>query len=301
MSYSTFIIRLPRLLASFAAYTRLYVRLVKFEHTVFALPFAYSGAFLAHQRIPGFWRMFWITVVMVAARSLAMALNRLLDERIDALNPRTSGRELPAGLLRRSEVWVFCVVSLAVLVFATFQLPVITRCLWPVVVAPFVVYPFTKRVTWLCHLFLGCTIGLGPVGAWVAVTGTVDWQAFLLGGAVALWIAGFDVIYAGLDVDFDRSRHIHSIPADLGLEAAVWSTRLLHLGAVGLLAATGVATGRSVVYFIGVGVCAAILGYENYITRAGDLRRVDLAFLTMNGILSVVFFVFTLASVVVEK
>ena len=203
-------------------------------------------------------------------------------------------------MLRRSEVWVFCVVSLAVLVFATFQLPVITRCLWPVVVAPFVVYPFTKRVTWLCHLFLGALSGWGRWGV-VAVTGTVDWRAFLLGGAVALWIAGFDVIYAGLDVDFDRSRHIHSIPADLGLEAAVWSTRLLHLGAVGLLAATGVPPAAVSSHFIGVGVCAAILGYENYITRAGDLRRVDLAFLTMNGILSVVFFVFTLASVVVEK
>ncbi len=297
MTRGTAMARQPRLFMSFAAYARLFVRLVKFEHTVFALPFAYSGAFLAEQRIPGFWQMFWITVVMVAARSLAMALNRLLDERIDALNPRTSGRELPAGLLKRSEVWVFCAVSLAVLVLATFQLPVVTRYLWPVVVAPFVIYPFTKRVTWLCHLFLGCTIGLGPVGAWVAVTGTVDWRAFLLGGAVALWIAGFDVIYAGLDVDFDREHRIHSIPADLGLNTALWFTRLFHVGAVGLLVATGMVTGRGVIYFVGVGVCAGILGYENYITRAGDLRRVDLAFLTMNGILSVVFFVFTLASI----
>ncbi len=286
--------------ASLGAYARLFVRLVKFEHTVFALPFAYAGAFLAEQRVPGFWRMVWITVVMVAARSLAMALNRLLDARIDALNPRTEGRELPSGLLRRGEVWVFCGVSLAVLVAATFQLPVITRYLWPVVVAPFVIYPFTKRVTWLCHLFLGCTIGLGPVGAWVAVTGRVDWQAFLLGGAVALWIAGFDIIYAGLDVDFDREHRIHSVPADLGLNAAVWFTRALHLGAVGLLAAVGVVANRGVIYFVGVGLCALILGYENYITRAGDLRKVDLAFLTKNGILSVLFFLFVLASVLVE-
>lgn len=290
----------PRLLASLATYARLFVRLVKFEHTVFALPFAYAGAFLAEQRVPGLWRMVWITVVMVAARSLAMALNRLLDQRIDALNPRTAGRELPAGLLRRSEVWVFCLFSLAVLVAATFQLPVITRYLWPAVVAPFVIYPFTKRWTWLCHLFLGCTIGLGPVGAWVAVTGTVEWEAFLLGGAVALWIAGFDVIYAGLDLDFDRAYQIHSIPADLGLNAAVWFTRLFHAGAIGLLAAVGVVTARGAVYFAGVGVCALILAYENYITRAGDLRRVDLAFMTMNGVLSVVFFLFTLASVLVE-
>lgn len=292
---------ISRAVASFGAYVRLFVRLIKFEHTVFALPFAYAGAFLAEERIPSFCRMVWITVAMVAARSLAMALNRLFDVRIDALNPRTAGRELPSGLLRRSEVWVFCTVSWVVLVAATFQLPVVTRYLWPVVVASFVIYPFTKRVTWLCHLWLGCTIGLGPVGAWVAVTGRVDPQAFLLGGAVALWIAGFDIIYAGLDVDFDRRHGIHSVPADLGLDAAVWFTRAFHLRAVGLLVAVGLATHRGVIYFIGVGLCAVILGYENYIIRAGDLRRVDLAFLTMNSILSVAFFLFVLVSVLAEK
>ena len=281
-------------------YLRLFARLVKFEHSIFALPFAYAGALLAEQRIPGFWRLFWITVAMVSARSLAMALNRLLDAKIDALNPRTAGRELPRGLLKTAEVWMFCCVSLAVLVGTTFQLPVITRYLWPLVVAPFVIYPYTKRFTWLCHLFLGFTDGLGAVGAWVAVTGRVDWQAFVLGGAVAFWIGGFDIIYAGLDVDFDRRYHIHSIPADLGLNAALWFTRVFHALAIVLLVVTGLVAGRSAVYFMGVGVCALILGYENYITRAGDLQKVDLAFLPMNGILSVVFFGFVLASILVE-
>ena len=206
-------------------YAGLFFRLVKFEHSIFALPFAYSAAFLAEERIPGFWRMFWITVAMVAARSLAMALNRLLDAEIDALNPRTQRREIPAGRLTTLQVWVFSLVSLGVLILATFHLPVITRYLWPLVVLPFVVYPFTKRWTWLCHLFLGITIGLGPVGAWVAVTGTVTWQPFVLGAAVALWIAGFDIIYACMDVEFDRAHGIHSIPADFGERPALWVTR----------------------------------------------------------------------------
>lgn len=290
-----------RCVSPLLTYGRLFVGLVKFEHTIFALPFAYSGALLAEQRVPGFWRIFWITVVMVAARSLAMALNRLLDARIDALNPRTAGREIPSGRLRREEVWLFCGASLAVLVLATFQLPPITRYLWPLVVAPFVLYPFTKRWTWLCHLVLGCTIGLGPVGAWVAVTGFVEWRAFLLGVAVAFWIAGFDIIYAALDVDFDRRERIHSIPADLGPRAAVWLTRCFHLVAAALLMATGVITARGPLYYAGVGLCAALLAIENYITRNQDVNRVNLAFMTLNCVLSIAYLLFTLLSILVEK
>jgi 4-hydroxybenzoate polyprenyltransferase len=287
-------------LAGAGIYVRLFARLIKFEHTIFALPFAYAGAFLAEARIPGFWAMLWITVAMVGARSLAMALNRLLDARIDALNPRTEGREIPSGRLSRAEVWVFAVLSLSVLVLATFQLPAITRYLWPLVVAPFVIYPFTKRWTWLCHLVLGATIGLGPVGAWVAVTGQVTWQPFLLGGAVALWIAGFDVIYACMDIEFDREHGIHSIPADFGLGAALWATRLCHLASLGLLAALGVVLARGPVFLVGVAVCGILLFYENWILRTRDLTKVDFAFQTMNSVVSVVFFVFTTVSVLVE-
>jgi 4-hydroxybenzoate polyprenyltransferase len=287
-------------------FTVLFFRLVKFEHTIFALPFAYAGAFLAQVHIPGFTRMFWITVVMVAARSLAMALNRLLDAEMDALNPRTSGREIPAGRLTRAQVWVFCLISLGLLVYATFHLPVITRFLWPVVVAPFVVYPLTKRWTWMCHLILGGTIGLGPVGAWVAVTGAVTWQPFLLGAAVAFWIAGFDIIYSCMDIEFDRAHHIHSIPADLGIGAGLWFTRAFHLVSVALLAAVGaVVTGTSGdgggrlhwLYFVGVGVCAALLFYENWVIRRRDISKVGLAFMTVNSILSICYFLFTTAAV----
>ncbi|MHB8868206.1 MAG: UbiA-like polyprenyltransferase [Thermoleophilia bacterium] len=287
----------PGRLGAATEYPLLFARLVKFEHSIFALPFAYSAAFLAELRIPSLGRMVWITVAMVAARSLAMALNRLLDAGIDARNPRTAGRELPAGRLSRIEAWAFCLVSLAVLVLATFNLPVITRYLWPIPVAAFLIYPLTKRWTWLCHLFLGATIGLGPVGAWVAVTGEVTWPPFLLGGAVAAWIVGFDVIYAFMDVEFDTTERLHSIPADLGASAGLWSTRVLHALAVILLAVSGVVAGIGAVYYVGVAACAGLLLYENWIMRKVDLSKVGVAFMTMNGIISVVFLAFTTVAV----
>ncbi|MHB9150084.1 MAG: UbiA-like polyprenyltransferase [Thermoleophilia bacterium] len=286
---------------AWSQYTLLFARLVKFEHSIFALPFAYSAAFLAEMRIPGFWTMFWITVAMVSARSLAMALNRLLDAGLDALNPRTASREIPSGSLSRMEAWVFSLASLALLVLATFNLPVVTRYLWPIPVAAFLIYPFTKRWTWLCHLFLGATIGLGPVGAWVAVTGEVTWAPFLLGGAVAAWIAGFDVIYAFMDVTFDRAEGLHSVPADLGPTLGLWATRFLHLLAIALLALMGREVGVGTVYYVGVGVCAALLFYENWIMRRADLEKVGVAFMTMNGIISVVFLVFTTADVLMAS
>jgi 4-hydroxybenzoate polyprenyltransferase len=257
------------------------------------LPFAYAAAFLAELQVPGFWRMFWITIAMVAARSFGMSVNRLIDAGIDALNPRTAGRELPAGRLRRYQVWIFAVASLAVLIVATFNLPVITRYLWPVVVAPMVIYPYLKRFTWLTHLVLGIADGLGPVGAWVAVTGVVTYQPFLLGFGVAFWIAGFDVIYAFMDIEVDRAQKLHSIPADLGERAALWFTRAFHLLAIALLALTGWAQGTNFVYYIGVAACGILLFYENWVMRTANLAKVGVAFMTMNGIISLVFLFFT--------
>jgi 4-hydroxybenzoate polyprenyltransferase len=282
------------------AYVRRFGSLVKFEHSIFALPFAYGAAFLAEMGVPGFWRMFWITVALVAGRSFAMALNRLIDAEIDARNPRTAGRELPSGLLQRWQVWLFALVSLGVLVWSTFNLPVITRYLWPVVIVPMVAYPYTKRWTWLCHLVLGVADGLAPVGAWVAVTGTVTWEPFLLGAGVALWIAGFDVIYAYMDIAIDRAQGLHSIPADLGENAGLWSTRLFHVLAVVLLALTGWVQGTNFVYYLGVAVCALLLFYENWLMRKADLEKVGVAFMTMNGVISVVFLFFTTLSLVVS-
>jgi 4-hydroxybenzoate polyprenyltransferase len=274
-------------------YARRFASLVKFEHSIFALPFAYAAAFLAEGSVPPFWRMFWITVAMVAARSLGMAANRLIDAGIDARNPRTAGREIPSGLLARWQVWLFALAALAVLIAATFHLPVITRYLWPLVVIPMVVYPYTKRWTWLCHLVFGLADGLGPVGAWVAVTGKVTWQPFLLGAGVGLWIAGFDVIYAFMDVTVDRAHGLHSIPADFGEEAGLWSTRGFHLAAVAFLAGAGWAQKTGFVYYVGVAVCALLLFYENWLMRKADLAKVGVAFMTMNGIISVVYLFFT--------
>ena len=282
-----------------ASYTARFGRLIKFEHSVFALPFAYAGAFLAEMQVPGFWRMFWITVAMVAARSLGMALNRLIDAGIDARNPRTAEREIPAGRLSKRQVWMFALLSLAVLVLATFNLPVITRYLWPLVVIPMVIYPYTKRWTWSCHLFLGLADGLGPVGAWVAVTGVVTWEPFLLGAGVALWIGGFDIIYAFMDIDVDRAQGLHSIPADLGERAALWVTRGFHVLAVILLVLVGYVQEASLLYYVGVALCAALLLYENWLMRTADLGRVGVAFMTMNGIISVVYLAFTTLSLYV--
>ena len=208
-----------------AVYARRFVNLVKLEHTVFALPYAYTGAILALGQVPSARRLFWITVAMVGARSLAMALNRLIDAAIDARNPRTARREIPAGLLSRGNVVAFALASLIVFLIAVWQLAPVTRWLWPIPVAGFVVYPYLKRFTWLCHPFLGAVDGLAPVGGWVAVTNHVDATPFLLGGAVALWIGGFDIIYATMDLEIDRSQELHSIPRRFGVatECSRWA------------------------------------------------------------------------------
>jgi 4-hydroxybenzoate polyprenyltransferase len=269
-----------------------FARFVKIEHSVFALPFAYAGAFLALNAFPGWSRLLWITVAMVSARSLAMALNRIIDAEIDARNPRTAARELPAGKLRMDQALLFCAVSLVVLAVSLSRLPRLTWYLSPVVVAAFVLYPYTKRFTSLCHLFLGATIGLAPVGAWIAVTGSMAWQPWLLWGAVTLWIGGFDVIYACHDIDFDRREGLHSLPATVGVAAALWLTRLFHLGAVALLLAEGLVRESGLIYFGGLAAVAALLVYENAIVTPHNLSRVNTAFMTMNGVIAVVYIAF---------
>jgi 4-hydroxybenzoate polyprenyltransferase len=279
-------------------YARRFVSLVKLEHTVFALPYAYAGAVLAEREIPGLQRILWITVAMVGARSLAMALNRLIDAGIDARNPRTARRELPAGLLTPAQVAAFAAASLAIFLVAVWQLPPVTHVLWPIPVAGFVVYPYLKRFTWLCHVFLGAVDGLAPVGGWVAVTGTVDWQPFLLGGAVALWIGGFDVIYATMDLEVDRRQGLHSIPRRFGVATALLVTRAFHAGSVALLVWLGLSLSLGPFYWLGVAVVAALLAYENSIVSADDLSRVDMAFLQMNGVIAIVFLAGVLADAV---
>jgi 4-hydroxybenzoate polyprenyltransferase len=277
---------------------RRFVSLVKFEHTVFALPFAFVGAVLSVGKVPSAATLGWVTLAMVGARSLAMALNRLIDAEIDARNPRTAAREIPSGLLSRAQVIGFCAISLAVFLLAAWQLDPVVRWLWPIPVAAFVLYPYTKRFTWLCHLALGLSTGLAPLGAWLAVSGDADPAPFLLWAAVALWIGGFDVIYATTDVEFDRRERLYSLPVRFGIGPALMVTRVCHLAAVCLLIAVGVTLGLGPLYYLGLAVVAALLGYENSIVHPDDLSRVNVAFFTLNGVISVVFLAGVLADVI---
>src|SRR5579871_1468117 len=235
---------------------------------------------------------------MVGARSLAMALNRLIDARIDAANPRTAARELPSGALTAPSVIAFCVASLALYAFAVFELDPLVRWLAPIPVVGFVVYPYLKRFTWLCHLWLGAVDGLAPAGAWVAITGKLPWQAWMLGAAVALWIAGFDFLYALFDEDVDRREGLHSVVTRFGVQGAFRAARVVHLATVACLVAAGLGLSVGVFYWLGVAVVAALLGYEHSLVRPGDLRRLNTAFFTLNGVISVAFAVFVIADAV---
>ena len=212
-----------------------FISLVKFEHTIFALPFAYVGAFLAVDGVPSAHDLIWITVAMIGARSLAMGLNRLIDAGIDARNPRTATRELPSGQLSEPQVAIFCLVALGIFLLAVWQLDPIVRWLWPIPVAGFVIYPYLKRYTWLSHLWLGAVDGLAPVGAWVAITGELPLESWLLGAAVACWVAGFDCFYALLDLDFDRREGLKSVATAFGEQGAFWGARVLHVATIGFL------------------------------------------------------------------
>jgi 4-hydroxybenzoate polyprenyltransferase len=280
---------LPRRLAS----------LVRIEHTVFALPFAYVGAFLSLDAWPGLTNVVWVTVAMVGARTLAMSINRLVDAELDARNPRTATRELPSGALSRAQVLGLCLLSLVVFLVAVFQLDPVVRWLWPIPVVMFVIYPYLKRVTWLCHLWLGACLGLAPLGAWLAMTGTAPFEAWAIGAAVALWVAGFDLFYSLFDLDHDRAEGLHSWAVRFGERGVFIAARVFHSGTVALLALAGLGLDVSLFYWLGVVATAALLAYEHSIVRPGDLRRLDAAFFTLNGVISVVFFVFVALDVLV--
>lgn len=273
---------LPRRLAS----------LVRIEHTVFALPFAYVGAFLSVDGWPGTARFVWVTLAMVGARTLAMTLNRLVDAELDARNPRTASRELPTGAVTRGQAWALAGAALALFLIAVFQLDPVVRWLWPIPVAMFFVYPYLKRVTFLCHLWLGACLGLAPVAAWLAVAGVAPWEAWALGTAVALWVAGFDLFYSLYDLEHDRREGLHSWTVRFGEPGAFAGARAFHVATVVLLGLAGVGLAAGLPYWLGVAAVAALLAYEHSLVRPGHLRRLDAAFFTVNGVVSVVFFAF---------
>ena len=277
-----------------------YGRLVRFSHTVFALPFAVMGALLAARGLPDLRTALLILLAMGGARSAAMAMNRLADHRLDSENPRTSGRELPAGVVRRGEVWAFLIGSVAAFVLACALLNRLTLAWAPVVLVVLLSYPYAKRFTSLCHLWLGTALGLSPIGAWVAVRGEFGAgfpAAILLGGAVVLWTAGFDVIYALLDLEHDRRAGIFSLPARVGAGRALALSILFHVGTVVLLVLAGRVAGLGGLWLAGVGTTAALLAWEHWIVRPSDLSRVNTAFFTLNGAVSLLLMIFLAADV----
>lgn len=284
---------------SFVGDTRTVLEMIKFEHTLFALPFAFLGMMLAAGGWPEWATVGWIVVAMIGARSAAMGFNRLVDRRIDAANPRTAGRALPAGKVSPGWVAGFIAFNVALLLFAAWRLNPLTLAFAPVALGVILGYSFTKRFTWASHLVLGLALAGAPVGAWIAVTGSFAVTPFVLAAAVLLWVAGFDVLYALQDLDFDRSSGLHSIPARFGVGGSLWISGALHaamlavLGVLPPLYAAGGGPSLGWIYGVGWFGCLALLAYQHWIVRPSDLSRLDAAFFQANGALSVWLFAAT--------
>lgn len=276
------------------------LEMIKIEHTLFALPFAFLGAVLAARGLPSVPQILWITVAMVGARSAAMAFNRLADRELDAANPRTAMRALPAGLLSTQFVGLFTLVSAAIFFLAAYMLNSLTLILSPIALASVLLYSYTKRFTSLSHLALGWCLSIAPTGAWIAVRGAIDSPVpLLLSLAVMLWTAGFDVIYACQDYEFDVRAGLNSIPQKLGIANALWIARLLHLGMFAALLAVYLLTGLHWLGLIGVVATAALLIYQHSIVKAHDLSRLNAAFFTTNAFVSVILFATVAADIFV--
>jgi 4-hydroxybenzoate polyprenyltransferase len=285
---------------------RIFLEMVRFEHTIFALPFAYLGMVLAWGTWAeaNWWEFVWISVAMAAARTAAMALNRFADRIIDARNPRTANRPIQLGAIDASSVFFLALISLAILAVAARLLDPLALYLFPGALIFLVGYSYTKRYTWLCHYILGFTDGLAPMGAWVAVKGSVfsagDITAWLLLGVVTLWIGGFDIIYACQDVEFDRRHGLHSIPARFGVRRGLQVARISHFLTTILMVAVGTVAGLSWPYWLGIAGVAALLVYEHSLVAPDDLSKLGVAFFNVNGYISITLFVATLAAVLVS-
>jgi 4-hydroxybenzoate polyprenyltransferase len=267
------------------------LEMIKIEHTLFALPFALLGAVIAARGVPSLRVLFWILIAMVGARSAAMSFNRLVDRNYDAANPRTRMRALPAGLLTSRFVALFTVASSALFFLASWQLNRLTLLLSPIALGSVLAYSYTKRFTSLSHIVLGWCLAIAPTGAWIAVRGAIDSSIpLLLSLAVLLWTAGFDIIYACQDRDFDVDAGLQSIPRRVGIAGALWISRLLHLAMLVALAAVYVLTGLHWIGLLGMVATAALLVYQHSIIRADDLSKLDLAFFTTNAWVSVILF-----------
>lgn len=273
---------------------RIFLEMIKIEHTLFALPFAYTGAMLVEKRIPSGHDLIWITLAMVGARTAAMSLNRIIDRHIDARNPRTANRAIPRGLLSSLEVWFYVVISFALLLVSAYKLSPLAFKLFPVAVAVLFLYPYTKRFTWACHLILGAALGLAPLGAWIAISNQINPAPLLLAAGVTFWVAGFDIIYACDDYDFDRADGIHSIPARFGIRRGLQISAFFHVLAMVFFMAVAWVLKLGIFYLAGMLLVAALLFYQHRLVRPEDLSRSGMAFFNLNAGLSAATFLFTL-------
>jgi 4-hydroxybenzoate polyprenyltransferase len=277
------------------------LEMIKWEHSVFALPFALCGAMLAAGGLPTWHQLAWIIVAMVSARSAAMAFNRLADASIDAANPRTATRALPTGVLTPGFVATFVLIACGIFVLAASQLNRTTLWLSPVALGIVLFYSYAKRFTRWSHLFLGFALGIAPAAAWIAVRGSLDPRILLLTAAVTFWVGGFDVIYACQDYEFDRNYDLHSVPRHFGIHAGLWVARAFHLVMLGLLVALVITFGLGKLAIAGLVAVAALLSYEHSLVRHDDLSQLNAAFFTMNGVISVVFFGFVAGDLLLRR
>jgi 4-hydroxybenzoate polyprenyltransferase len=280
---------------------RVTLEMIKWEHSIFALPFALCGAMLAASGLPNAHQLIWIVIAMLAARSAAMAFNRLADAAIDAANPRTRTRAIPAGDLSSTFVGTFVIVSCAIFILAASQLNRLTLWLSPIALAVLLLYSYTKRFTRLSHLVLGFALGIAPSAAWIAIRGSLDPRILLLTAAVTFWVAGFDILYACQDFEFDRNAELHSIPRHIGIPAALWISRAFHLVMLIFLAALLPAFALGKLALAGVIAVMLLLLYEHSLVKRDDLSKLNAAFFTMNGVISVVFAFFVAADILLRK
>jgi 4-hydroxybenzoate polyprenyltransferase len=281
------------------------LEMIKFEHSVFALPFALTGALLAWRDLAYSTdglalRLLFVVIAMVSARSAAMTFNRLVDSDIDSRNPRTKLRQLPAGTLSKGFAWIFLIGSCLFFVAAAAALGPLCLKLSPLVLGVLMFYSWTKRFTSLSHVVLGFALGIAPSAAWIAIRGSLDWRIAWLTAAVTLWTAGFDIIYACQDYDFDQREGLFSLPARLGIPGALWVARVFHLAMIGSLVMLALALGLGTAAWLGIAVVTALIVWEHRLVNPGDLSRIDAAFFTMNGNISVLFFLFWATDILLQ-
>lgn len=278
---------------------KIFLRMIKVEHTLFALPFALTGAVLAADGVPAFMQLFWIVVAMLGGRSGAMGLNRVADAAIDARNPRTANREIPAGRMTAKEGWMYTIISFAIFIFAAYMLNPLCFKLSPIALGVFVLYSYTKRFTYFCHIVLGVALGLAPIGAWIAIRGDFNIGIVLMGIAVLVWVAGFDIMYAIQDIDFDTDEGLFSIPRFLGITNSLYLARVMHAVAFIIFFFIAFYFNLGWIYLTGVLITGGLMVYEHRLVKPDNLSQLNMAFFNLNAYISISIFIFTFVDILI--